>query len=345
MPRSVFSRDFLHQLIEHLPFEVLVFDKSGMVLFQNARSKLSGRAPSFEAFLAMIHPDDRAKSYEDWTDIFTGKTSGEDSFLRKLGKDKTYIWVQQKVIALDAFFVGVFYDVHHLRMNEEKRAKMMSGLSHDLRNPLTSARLKAQVAARVSSDQRFIDVYLQIVKDMDRADKMICDLLDAGKFEAGISPLLHAEVFDLGAKIEEVVSELRLIYGNRYVVSNLKGISGYWDKDFIRRILENLLANALKYGEPDRPIEIRFEEKGEWVSISIINRGIPIPPEVQATLFQRYERAGQYQSVGWGLGLSVAKELCEAHGGNISVRSTEEEGTVFTVALPRDARSLRVEKT
>jgi len=106
----------------------------------------------------------------------------------------------------------------------------------------------------------------------------------------------------------------------------------------MRRIIENLCNNAIKYGAGDHPVTVSVAQNGpDEVSVSVHNWGLPIPPEDQKLLFQQYRRMDSAQK-GWGLGLTLVEGLAKAHRGTVRVESTRETGTTFTVTVARDMR-------
>src|SRR5690606_18799216 len=117
-------------------------------------------------------------------------------------------------------------------------------------------------------------------------------------------------------------------------------IHGHWCEHSLRRIVENLCGNAVKYGDPHHAIIIILKKDHSQVSLEIHNEGPPISPQDQAHLFQafqRFESSVKGGAKGWGLGLVLVKGLVESHGGKIQVQSLPNKGTTFTVILPLHA--------
>jgi signal transduction histidine kinase len=99
-------------------------------------------------------------------------------------------------------------------------------------------------------------------------------------------------------------------------------------------VVTNLLANAIKYGE-GKPIEVRLSREGDEAVLVVIDHGIGIAPDQQARIFDRFERAVSSRAFGgFGLGLWIAREIIEAHGGSIGVTSEPGRGSTFVVRLP-----------
>jgi signal transduction histidine kinase len=109
----------------------------------------------------------------------------------------------------------------------------------------------------------------------------------------------------------------------------------------MKRALENLVGNAVKYGAPDKQIRIKIDEMHERLLLSVHNEGNPIPPEELEDIFQFFQRsltAKESKKQGWGIGLPYVREVAESHGGSIGVDSAAERGTTFLIDIPVDAR-------
>ena len=108
-------------------------------------------------------------------------------------------------------------------------------------------------------------------------------------------------------------------------------LSGHWDRDRLFQVLSNLLTNALRYGEG--VVGIEGHRVGHAIELSIHNGGAPISPELLPIVFHAFERGAQ-DRVGLGLGLFIVREIVKSHGGDVSVASSAEAGTTFTIRLP-----------
>lgn len=233
--------------------------------------------------------------------------------------------------------------IEALHKERSIREHFVSVLAHDLRGPLSAAKLGAQLLSQEpqSLDTRR-DLALRIDRNLDRLDRMIRDLLDANRLRAGERLPLRLDTCDLGQIAHEIAEELRVLHGDRFVVESDPRVLGVWSADELRRALSNLGSNAVKYGAPDRPITFTVRRVGGRAVASVHNWGPPIPPDDQAQLFEPFagsraaiEKSGR---AGWGLGLTLVRGCANAHGGEVSVVSTPAEGTMFTLDLPLDAR-------
>jgi PAS domain S-box-containing protein len=234
--------------------------------------------------------------------------------------------------------------LEEMKMERTDRERFVAMLTHDLRNPLTAAKAGAQMILRYPDKlDQHVALAMRVVENINRADKMVGDLLDANRIRAGEELPLHIEACDLNKICEEVCEELSTIHGDRFKIQAPRTIMGHWSRDAIRRILENLLTNAVKYGDVTEPVTVRLDPKKDRVFILVHNHGAVISPEDQQSLFDPFRRAKSAErgvKKGWGLGLTLVRGLADAHGGMVKVESYQVEGTTFTVDLPIDARKI-----
>jgi signal transduction histidine kinase len=232
--------------------------------------------------------------------------------------------------------------IEALHKERSIREHFVSVLAHDLRGPLSAAKLGAELLSQEprSLDARR-DLALRVDRNLDRLDRMIRDLLDSNRLRAGERLPLRLDTCDLGQIAHEIAEELRILHGDRFVVEADSRVLGVWSADELRRALSNLGANAVKYGAPDRPITFIVRRTDGRAVASVHNWGAPIPPDDQAQLFEPFARsraAIEGGRAGWGLGLMLVRGCADAHGGEVSAVSTPAEGTTFTLDLPLDAR-------
>ncbi|MGZ6465934.1 MAG: sensor histidine kinase [Bdellovibrionota bacterium] len=213
-------------------------------------------------------------------------------------------------------------------------------LTHDLKGPITVAKMMSELSLRHAHDPDFVEKSAIKVKDsMDRMSVMIQEILAAGRLRAGETLELNLREFDLTENVRNIVDEFSITDPGRVLFSQDKEIMGSWDADGLRRVLENLISNALKYGCPNSAVTVSLEESNGSAILKIHNLGNPISLEDQGVIFEQFRRVKmEMKNEGWGLGLMLAKGIVEAHGGTIQVQSSAELGTDFIVSLPiRDA--------
>lgn len=228
-----------------------------------------------------------------------------------------------------------------LELERELREQFVSMLSHDLRNPLAAANISAQMLLRGTESRHQQSLALRIMSSVGRADKMIQDLLDVNRIRAGQRLPLNIVECDMRKIAEAAVEDMGSSHGDRFILIGDQEIRGFWSPDAIRRVLENLMSNALKYGDPQEKIVVAATKQGRKVRLAVHNKGDAIPPAEQATLFDVFRRAHSAQSSGkrgWGLGLALVRGISDAHFGQVSVESMPNKGTTFIIDMPLDAR-------
>ncbi|MBX3160106.1 MAG: RsbRD N-terminal domain-containing protein [Deltaproteobacteria bacterium] len=243
----------------------------------------------------------------------------------------------------------LFAELHHrieaLDVERAMRERFVSTLAHDLRGPLSAARLAATLLARepTSLDDRR-DLATKIDHNIDRVDRMIRDLLDANRIRAGEPLPLRLDTCDLTALAAQVAEEARVMYGDRFELELEAPVRGIWSADELHRALWNLVTNAVKYGAARAPITIAVKRHEDGARVSVHNAGRPIPIGDQTHIFNAYVRAPAADAggrTGWGLGLTIVRGVAEAHGGRVSLTSEAASGTTFAIDLPFDSRSAR----
>jgi signal transduction histidine kinase len=213
----------------------------------------------------------------------------------------------------------------------------MVTLTHDLRGPVNVVKMGTQlILRRLERGDTHVDVAVRIISAINRMDSMIQNLLDASRLRAGQSLKIEFEECDLDRLVRDVVEELSFTYGERFVVVSESNIRSYCSRKEIRRVIENLAINAVKYGAPGTPITLTLQPTETQISLTIHNQGNPIAPDAQSILFQQFRRTTSAEAqTGWGLGLFLVKSITEAHQGTIEVESEEGKGTSFIVKLPK----------
>lgn len=213
----------------------------------------------------------------------------------------------------------------------------MVTLTHDLRGPINVMKLGTHlIVRRLDRGDARLDVAVRMISAIDRLDSMVQNLLDASRLRAGQSLTLELEDCDLERLVQEVVEDLSFAHGERFVVVCEADIRSRCSRKEIRRVIENLATNAVKYGAPSAPITLTIDQTETHISLTVHNQGDPIDSAAQSILFQQFRRnPNSQEKTGWGLGLFLVKSIVEAHQGTIEVESAEGKGTSFIVQLPK----------
>jgi signal transduction histidine kinase len=234
------------------------------------------------------------------------------------------------------------FDLEGLRKERKLRENFVGALTDDLRMPLANAMTVASHLFDAGAD--LSDAHRgwlkKITRSLERADRMIENLLEITRIRSGHRLPLHLETLDLGLLAQEIVTELNLAHGHRIRLDTQGGLRGVWNREGLRRVLENLLGNALRHGSKDGLITLSLRDLGSDLRLEAHNLGPPISAENLERLFVPYHQidsaaAGTHR--GWGLGLSLTQGIIESHGGTIRALSETGHGTSFVVVLPRDS--------
>ncbi len=231
---------------------------------------------------------------------------------------------------------------HEAQAAIRQREEFLSIAAHELRTPLATLQLATQSILLVLDSSPLSVDFLRAralagERQTLRLSRLINDLLDVSAMKAG-QMRIQRENMDLVAAVQAVLNRMHhdLTRKGIDVTVHAPGAAmGRWDPDRLEQIITNLLTNAVKYGER-RPVQVSALAEGEWARLEVADQGIGMSAEVRGRLFQAFERgisATHYG--GLGLGLYITAQIVRAHGGTISVRSTPEEGSTFTVELPR----------
>ncbi|HZI14393.1 MAG TPA: ATP-binding protein, partial [Myxococcus sp.] len=227
----------------------------------------------------------------------------------------------------------------HLRQAIRARDDFLSVASHELKTPLTAFRLQLELIERNLSPEARTHVGNRILsagRQVSRLSALVESLLDVSQLSTGRLVLNRDEV-DLAALVADAVARLRdeaMAAGSTVSLHLEAPLTGRFDRLRLDQVVTNLLQNALKYGA-GTPIEVRVERGPDAARVSVKDGGMGIAPEDQERIFGRFERAVSARKYGGlGLGLWIARQVVEAHGGTISVHSEPGRGATFTVALP-----------
>ena len=219
-------------------------------------------------------------------------------------------------------------------------------VSHDLRNPLSAILLGTQALLRQDGlGERQLKSVVRIQSSAERAVRMVKDLLDFTQARLGGGLRMERRPLELAPLISQLVLESEAAHPERTIeVRHAGDTRGEWDGDRIAQVVTNLVTNALKYSPPESPVRVEARGVDGWVSLAVHNRGPPIPPDKWPQLFKPLQRArGEVDLAGRsvGLGLYIVDHITRAHGGRVEMRSTEADGTTFTVWLPRSVSATR----
>jgi NtrC-family two-component system sensor histidine kinase KinB len=240
------------------------------------------------------------------------------------------------------FLQWILRDISERQALDELRTDLTSMIFHDLRSPLGNVMSSLEMLqASVPTDNETVQSVLSIaMRSSRRLSRLVESLLDLGQLEAG-QAVLHKESASLGAVITEAVEEVHPVaeakgHTLRFnLARNLPDIE--CDVEMVRRVVINLLENAVKYTHSGGDITVSAvpTDSGDMLAVSVTDTGPGIPQRDQQAIFDKFARIhGEGRPKGLGLGLAFCRLAVEAHGGTIWVESEEGEGSTFTFTLP-----------
>lgn len=222
------------------------------------------------------------------------------------------------------------------RETAELREQFIAVLGHDLRNPLFAISAGAEMLLRKLPDPANQQRARHILTSARRATKLVDDVLDFARGSLGRGIPVNIEPCpDLEDALRHVISEVQSVHPDRTIQSSIGDLhSVHCDRERVAQLLSNLVANAVAHGDPDGPIEINAQiNEGQFV-LSVNNQGL-IAEDALPHLFRPYSRpASATPQTGLGLGLYIASQIAQSHGGKLDVVSTGQQGTTFTFSLP-----------
>jgi signal transduction histidine kinase len=233
-------------------------------------------------------------------------------------------------------------------LEQRRQAQMtfLGAVAHDLRNALSALKLAAAALEGQAGPVDPPRIGAIVRRQVDRLDRMVGDLLDTARIEAG-QLRLELKEHDLASIARQVAELFRPGAPTHAITVDVPDapVLAVVDALRIEQVLSNLVSNAVKYSPDGGPVRVAVRGEGGEVRLSVADSGIGIPPEEQPKLFAPFRRGGmdrQSTIPGVGLGLYIARRIVEAHGGRIELESAPAVGSVFTVVLP--VRSLRAER-
>jgi signal transduction histidine kinase len=225
---------------------------------------------------------------------------------------------------------------------DRSREMFLAILGHDLRNPLTSISMSAQLASmQTQPNSELRDALAQIQSGVKTMSGLISDLIDFATTRLGTGMPLVLSSVNLEVLSREVLNEFEAANPSRTFRFETRGeLTCSCDGARVRQVISNLLGNALEHGSKEHDIEFSLAAEGQEMLLTVRNQGSPIPADLLPTIFdpmvrnisndaQLSRRAGSV-----GLGLYIAHEIVTAHGGTIDVISSVGSGTIFTVRFP-----------
>lgn len=239
--------------------------------------------------------------------------------------------------------VAVIRDKTEQNRLEKLRSDFIANVSHELRTPIAMLQgySEAILDDVVQSEEERQEMIRIIYDESQRMGRLVTDLLDLARMEAG-HITLYKETVPIVVVLERMTQKFMQVAKEKHVhlqfVSELPDdVTISLDEDRIEQVLTNLIDNAIRHTPQDGAVTVSLANELSYAKISVSDTGVGIPKEDLPYVFERFYKADKARTRskgGTGLGLAIARNIVEAHGGNIKVESVEKEGTSFTFYLP-----------
>ena len=238
-------------------------------------------------------------------------------------------------------YIVLLYDITEIRRLENVRTDFVSNVSHELRTPITALKgFSETLLDGAMYDETILKEFLEIMlNESGRLDSMVKDILQLSKLEQGQERFSRewVDIVEIVQEVFQILQQKMELKKINYYIEETKELTIYTNRDHLKQILMNLIANAITYTPEKGTVIVDIDQDGEEAVIQVIDNGIGIPEESKARIFERFyrvDKARSRNSGGTGLGLSIVKWVAESMGGHIELFSEENVGTTFVVRLP-----------
>lgn len=352
----------LDEIVSHAPLGIARVGPDMRIIDVNPRLAVLLHAETRQIVgtpvAAYLHPDEFSRVYETFQPLWKGTVDTIESDSRAVRMDKTEVWLHWSATAVRNasgridYFLAMYEDTDADHAANEAAAAHLAGLER-------LNQLKSEFVALVSHEFRTALVGIQgfsemirdaditledakgfardINKDAERLNRLINDMLDLDRIEAG-RLTLNLETTTINALLDEAVTRARASSVKHVITCDLDSREPVvrCDPDRTTQIIANLLSNAIKYSPEGGEVVVSSRVGDGVVDVSVRDSGVGIAPEFVKRLFSRYERYEKTSGkiIGTGLGLAIARQIVELHGGKIWVRSELGQGSDFHFTLP-----------
>lgn len=234
-------------------------------------------------------------------------------------------------------------DITDRRAIELRKDDFLAVASHELKTPLTTVKGYIQVATRLlpkDADRKLLDVMDKANVQLDRLNRLIAELLDVSKIQSG-NMEVHRDTFDFNSMVQEAVENVRRATGSHQITIS-GSIDGLYvgDEAQLSQVVNNLLANAIKYSPKAKNIEVSLSVISKYIKFSVTDFGMGISQNDQKKIFERFYRVRHIQQhfPGMGIGLYICEQIVEQHGGTLWVDSELDKGSTFSFTLPLNTK-------
>ena len=300
-----------------------------------------GFGPAFVSILIWAY----GLSYYHFEPLFTVRISDPGEMMHLLlflltSIGISWVVVQSRKREQKQAIVEAENKLKSLRLEQQNQLKdqFTNTLSHDLKNPLSVAMISLGMIAKNPTDiEKVKRLVTKATQSLGRIDDMIQDLLDSRRISAGNPLNMVMDKFEISELLRSIVDECSSVYGDRFQISSSNQLEFLGCRKYLRRAIENLLSNAVKYGDEKSPIELGLDNHPDRIDIWVKNQGRVLSVNERDQILKPFTRLESHETMkeGWGIGLSLVKAIVDGHKGRLEITSSESDGTVFHMWLPK----------
>jgi two-component system sensor histidine kinase SenX3 len=327
----------LRAALDALPVGVVVADESGSVVFRNRLGVDLAEARGADVLVAQAANELLAAARNGAPQSRTLELHGPPP--------RTLVVSAEAIGEGNLGTVAISEDISLRRQAEMTRRDFVANVSHELRTPVGALTVLADALVGQEDPPTTRRLAARIAKETERLDQIIEDLLDLSRLE-GAGPQPETRV-SLDAVVAAALDRVLPLAGKRQVALKRAkvptGAQVLGDESQLVSAVANLLDNAIKYSEAGSNVDLKVRVKAEWTEVVVRDHGIGIPSKDLERVFERFyrvDRARSRQTGGTGLGLAIVRHVATNHGGEVLVRSTEGQGSSFTLRLPAPAEEV-----
>ena len=338
--------------IDSLPDPVIVFGAQGAIVNVN-KSAEGALGLSLDAAgdpLARLSPDLREVLERARAHVLGGKGAyvprGYEEAVRvDLPEGARFFLPRASPVYAEASGISaatvILQDVTRLKRFDELKNDLVATVAHEFRTPLTSLRMAIHLVAEEAVGPltpKQAELLASARQDCERLQGIVDDLLDlssiqSGRLELQVRPISAAELLSKAIASQEFSADQKDIHLETSIAADVDQLE--LDPDRVGLVLNNLISNAIRHTPEGGRVSIRVGRSGGSTRFEVTDSGEGIPPEYQKRVFEKFFRAPGSASGGAGLGLSISREIVEAHGGEIGLESRPGYGSTFWFTLPR----------
>jgi PAS domain S-box-containing protein len=335
--------------IDSLPDPVVVFDATGRLTNANRAAEQILGVRAADGNITAAPPAVRERVDHLRSEVLAGAPAVqprgfEDALVVESSDGNRALLPRANPVSSDeGQLLGVtvlLQDITRLRRFDELKDDLVATVAHEFRTPLTSLRMAIHLLAEQTVgplNDKQLDLVGAAREECERLQGIVDDLLDLARIRSGRLEL-HPRELSTELMLEQARQETREQSDQRHVPVDLEIEPGAEvvtaDPDRIDLALTNLIANAVRHGPPGRPVRVRALRSDGAVRIEVRDDGPGIAPEYHARLFEKFYRVPGSTPGGAGLGLSIVRDVVEAHGGRVGVQSAPGAGATFWIELP-----------